>query len=60
MNGNKILERSLQAGALAHVGRREIGRSPRSARAYSDQNERDYAVLVDAVKSARIKAQMGL
>ena len=28
--------------------------------AYADQNERDYAALVDAVKSGRIKAQTGL
>ncbi len=28
--------------------------------AYADQNERDYAVLVDAVKSGRIEAQTGL
>ncbi len=27
---------------------------------YADQNERDYAVLVDAVKSGRIEAQTGL
>ena len=28
--------------------------------AYADQNERDYAVLVEAVKSGRIEAQTGL
>ena len=28
--------------------------------AYADQNERDYAVLVDAVKSGRIEAETGL
>jgi len=30
------------------------------AKAYADQNERDYQALVDAVKSKRIAAQTGL
>ncbi len=30
------------------------------AEAYADQNERDYAVLVEAVKSGRIEATSGL
>jgi hypothetical protein len=30
------------------------------AEAYADQNERDYAALVDAVKRGRIKAQTGV
>ena len=36
------------------------GRSPTFSEAYADQNERDYAALVDAVKSGQIKAQTGL
>ena len=30
------------------------------ARAYADQNERDYQALLDAVKSGRLDAQSGL
>ncbi len=48
------------AAYLGSGAARSIGRSPRFAERYADQNERDHAALVEAARDGRIAAERGV
>ncbi len=55
-----LRRRRSRSRATSARAKRSTARSPRSPRAYADQNERDYDALKQAVASGRVAAAPGL